>query len=612
MATAHMQRPYPPIYHPQSSVGQQDQHGRSLYAQPPLGMYAAYPQYSPISSLPPYQQQQQPQHQQHQQHQQHPQHQHPQTQGLMMSPVSAPMPQMPHPQHHQQQHPQQQQHQHQQQQVSPRMKLESRPQTSSSPATNSGAAPGPIPATTPLVVRQDTNGVQWIAFEYSRDRVKMEYTIRCDVENINIETLSQDFKTENCVYPRACCTKDQYRGNRLVYETECNAVGWALAELNPCLRGKRGLIQRAVDSWRNSHQDPRLRSRRVKRMAKANNRKAVAQHTSHLASPPQPQPQQTPQAPLPGLPPHHQPPPPPQQQQQHHQPQHQDGHAHEDVSAQYRQPTTSYDRPAHVFQGAYPPYPAASTATAAEASKRQPDEDDPSQSQTQSQFRDLPEGKRRKFILVEDPQRSCRVRVKVMLDQVDMKEIPDSYRKANSVFPRTYFPVHSPFGLQRRRGDRFLDEDDEAAPAGTVVAGEDCSSEDVTVGRTMVPVPMLDGEASVAVPRLARKKRDREMLLNDMGYRMSWGQSRVFAGRTLFLQRSMDAYRNKMRNSMLTAGHETSEIAPYFETRVGKRRWLERGKKSSSAAAAGEATTEAASPAAVLTTASSRSAEEVE
>lgn len=142
---------------------------------------------------------------------------------------------------------------------------------------NPSAAPGPIPATTPLVVRQDGNGVQWIAFEYSRDRVKMEYTIRCDVESVAVETLSSEFKTENCVYPRACCSKDQYRGNRLVYESECNTVGWALAELNPSLRGKRGLIQRAVDSWRNSNQDPRLRSRRVRRMAKINSRKLIHQ-----------------------------------------------------------------------------------------------------------------------------------------------------------------------------------------------------------------------------------------------------------------------------------------------------------------------------------------------
>lgn len=151
--------------------------------------------------------------------------------------------------------------------------------SATNPSPNPSAAPGPIPATTPLVVRQDNNGVQWIAFEYSRDRVKMEYTIRCDVESVNIEELSQEFKQANCVYPRACCGKDQYKGNRLAYESECNAVGWALAQLNPPLREKRGLIQRAVDSWRNSNQDPRLRSRRVRRQAKMNSRKAQTMPT---------------------------------------------------------------------------------------------------------------------------------------------------------------------------------------------------------------------------------------------------------------------------------------------------------------------------------------------
>lgn len=70
-----------------------------------------------------------------------------------------------------------------------------------------------------------------------------------------------------------------------------------------------------------------------------------------------------------------------------------------------------------------------------------------------------------------------------------------------------------------------------------------------------------------------------------------------------------------MRNSMLTAGHETSEIAPYFETRVGKRRWLDRGRKTDAKdkeSTATVTTVSAASPPAVLTAASSRSAEEVE
>ena len=329
MAAAHLNRPYPPIYHtpqsnPPSSVASpsHDQHGRGLYGQPssqmPQGMYGYPPTYSPMPSSggayshqpPPSQhsslssqpllmshqagqaqlhqpQQQQQQHQQPQQHSTT--HSHPQS-TMLNSPRQKPLAQTP-------------------LQRAPPVQLSQAPPPHGAtappppppppiggpnslpppgpgqpggPGLNPNAAPGPIPATTPLVVRQDNDGVQWIAFEYSRDRVKMEYTIRCDVESVNVDNLSQDFKTENCVYPRACCSKDQYRGNRLNYETECNTVGWALAELNHCLRGKRGLIQRAVDSWRNSNQDPRLRSRRVRRMAKINTRKAVqaAQHQS--------------------------------------------------------------------------------------------------------------------------------------------------------------------------------------------------------------------------------------------------------------------------------------------------------------------------------------------
>jgi hypothetical protein len=294
-------RPYPPIsYHtPQSnspasvaSPSAHDQHGRNMYGQPPSQMQQQQQIYynPPQQQYPPMPQGNPSPYAQHPQH--HQQAMAPQSNLLMSHPTGQ------HPMQHPNQHPQQAmtssprpkmehlpaqiqrpaptqlgpgpQHQHQQQPGGPAI-------NNNVPGTgvNPSAAPGPIPATTPLVVRQDGNGVQWIAFEYSRDRVKMEYTIRCDVESVNVDTLSPDFKTENCVYPRACCSKDQYRGNRLVYESECNTVGWALAELNPCLRGKRGLIQRAVDSWRNSNQDPRLRSRRVRRMAKISSRKAI-------------------------------------------------------------------------------------------------------------------------------------------------------------------------------------------------------------------------------------------------------------------------------------------------------------------------------------------------
>jgi hypothetical protein len=247
------------------------------------------------------------------------------------------------------------------------------------------------------------------------------------------------------------------------------------------------------------------------------------------------------------------------------------------------------------------------------------DDDDERNPNNAALFGDLPQGKRRKFILVDDSQRGCRVRVKVMLDQVDMNEIPDSYRMTNSVYPRTYFPVQmkSPPG-RVVPGKRYFDNE-----------GDD-DSDGATVGRTLVPAPSIDGESDIAVPKLSRSKHNKEILLNDLGYRMSWSQSRVFAGRTLFLQRSrmfppppciapraysnldclliVDAYRNKMRNTMLNAGQEATSIAPHFETRTGKRKFLERRKRRAGTTGSGPGL----STAAVATSASQRSAEEVE
>lgn len=218
MAAATMQRGYPPMYStpqsasPASVQSPHQEHHRPMYSQPP--MYASYSPY-PMPQQSPY-------------------GQHPvQPAGpLPTNFMTHQAPGQPLAQHTS--HPVTPQLTGSPGQKLPQAQIQ-RPGTGMSPATatppgppgsaqnihhghpagssvNPNAAPGPIPATTPLVVRQDQNGVQWIAFEYSRDRVKMEYTIRCDVESVDVNSLSQDFKTENCVYPRACCPKDQYKG----------------------------------------------------------------------------------------------------------------------------------------------------------------------------------------------------------------------------------------------------------------------------------------------------------------------------------------------------------------------------------------------------------------
>lgn len=187
-------------------------------------------------------------------------------------------------------------------------------------------------------------------------------------------------------------------------------------------------------------------------------------------------------------------------------------------------------------------------------------------------FGDVPESKRRKFILVDDNQRGTRVRVRVMLDQVKMDDMPDAHLRINAVYPRSYFPrqMRSPPGSPHARGN-WDDEDDELEEGHV----------ERPAGETMVPVSLMDGsEAKLPVPRMTKSRRNKEVALNELGYRMSWGQARTFNGRTLFLQRSLDAYRNKMRSTMIAGGSETVTIAPHFETRPGKRKWLERNKRS--------------------------------
>lgn len=166
---------------------------------------------------------------------------------------------------------------------------------------------------------------------------------------------------------------------------------------------------------------------------------------------------------------------------------------------------------------------APSHATAVVTSKQEEEDD-----RNVALFGDLPEAKRRKFILVDDAQRGTRVRVRVMLDQVKMHEMPDSYRKNNSVYPRSWFATEMQSPLPSPRKGRWPDD-------------VELQESNPTEVRTLVPVPMLDGsEAKVPVPRMNRSKRTKEVTLNDLGYRMSWSQSRVFSGRTLFLQRSCE------------------------------------------------------------------------
>ena len=122
-----------------------------------------------------------------------------------------------------------------------------------------------LPASTPQVEYRDST--EYLHFTYSTKGHIQEYVIRVDIDDLTLEEIPEDFRNDNCVYPRALVPRENYIGNRWEYETSVNDLAWKLTWRNPgVLCGKRGLIQRAVDSYRN--RTPENRSRRVMRQEK--------------------------------------------------------------------------------------------------------------------------------------------------------------------------------------------------------------------------------------------------------------------------------------------------------------------------------------------------------
>lgn len=193
-------------------------------------------------------------------------------------------------------------------------------------------------------------------------------------------------------------------------------------------------------------------------------------------------------------------------------------------------------------------------------------------------FPDVPEARKRKFILVDDNMRGSRLRVRVTLDGVDTNEIPDSFRKGASVFPRSYFPREMQSPPPSASGAQFFVQDECDDDKIQETEGRDSGARRARKSASeAVQMSLAEGgSGGVLVPRMKRSCRSKEVKLNDMAYRMAWLQSRVFAGRTVFLQRALDTYRNKTKAAIEGTMQDVVAVAPHYETRAGKRKWNDR------------------------------------
>ena len=130
-----------------------------------------------------------------------------------------------------------------------------------------------------------------------------------------------------------------------------------------------------------------------------------------------------------------------------------------------------------------------------------------------------------------------RVRVPRQLT-TDVAGITPDWRSKYAIFPRSNSITSgtSPI-LNPNDSD---DSDEEAEGHGTGASAP-------PLERVPVPLRLMNGfEATMEVPKMTSSRRTRERVLNEMGFRMSWGRRREFStphqdpqiARTLFLQRA--------------------------------------------------------------------------
>jgi hypothetical protein len=106
----------------------------------------------------------------------------------------------------------------------------------------------------------------------------------------------------------------------------------------------------------------------------------------------------------------------------------------------------------------------------------------------------------------------------------------------NSVFPRSWFAVQMQDPPPSASGSRFFELDDEDDSVET--EGRASGRRRTGKGSMQVEVGEVGEKVELRVPRVRKSVRTKEVRLNELGYRMTWHQSRVFAGKTVFLQKA--------------------------------------------------------------------------
>lgn len=71
--------------------------------------------------------------------------------------------------------------------------------TTTSTDSSATATPTPTSITSHEPRTEIRDGIEWVSFVYSHHRVLRRYSIRTDIEKVDLNLLDESFKNENCV-----------------------------------------------------------------------------------------------------------------------------------------------------------------------------------------------------------------------------------------------------------------------------------------------------------------------------------------------------------------------------------------------------------------------------
>lgn len=71
--------------------------------------------------------------------------------------------------------------------------------TTTSTDSSAAATPTPTSITSHEPRTEIRDGIEWVSFVYSHHRVLRRYSIRTDIEKVDLNLLDESFKNENCV-----------------------------------------------------------------------------------------------------------------------------------------------------------------------------------------------------------------------------------------------------------------------------------------------------------------------------------------------------------------------------------------------------------------------------